>query len=188
MPTGLGLRPGAKAADEPPTPYRLRASPRLYMLTPAWASRGPGRVVAVVFDGRLPGAIGSWHGVALRGFTAGCGSRPRFSGLGLRLGRCSGPSVSRGPRFSAGHLRVAAGALVARRQVLLSCSGFSRGGRQAPRGCGSASGVSRSAAGCVFPRGRVRGLRVHGPESGAGSASGSGRSSFPWASAWPLQL
>ena len=30
MPTGLGLRPGAKAPDEPPTPYRLRASPRLY--------------------------------------------------------------------------------------------------------------------------------------------------------------
>ena len=33
MPTGFGLRPGAKAPDEPPTPYRLRASPRLY-LTP----------------------------------------------------------------------------------------------------------------------------------------------------------
>ena len=32
MPTGLGLRPGAKAPDEPPTPYRLRASPRLYTL------------------------------------------------------------------------------------------------------------------------------------------------------------
>ena len=30
MPTGFGLRPGAKAPDEPPTPYRLRASPRLY--------------------------------------------------------------------------------------------------------------------------------------------------------------
>ena len=30
VPTGLGLRPGAKAPDEPPTPYRLRASPRLY--------------------------------------------------------------------------------------------------------------------------------------------------------------
>ena len=27
---GLGLRPGAKAPDEPPTPYWLRASPRLY--------------------------------------------------------------------------------------------------------------------------------------------------------------
>ena len=27
---GIGLRPGAKAPDEPPTPYRLRASPRLY--------------------------------------------------------------------------------------------------------------------------------------------------------------
>ena len=27
---GVGLRPGAKAPDEPPTPYRLRASPRLY--------------------------------------------------------------------------------------------------------------------------------------------------------------
>ena len=27
---GLGLRPGAKASDEPPMPYRLRASPRLY--------------------------------------------------------------------------------------------------------------------------------------------------------------
>ena len=27
---GFGLRPGAKAPDEPPTPYRLRASPRLY--------------------------------------------------------------------------------------------------------------------------------------------------------------
>ena len=28
---GIGLRPGAKAPDEPPTPYRLRASPRLYV-------------------------------------------------------------------------------------------------------------------------------------------------------------
>ena len=28
---GVGLRPGAKAPDEPPTPYRLRASPRLYI-------------------------------------------------------------------------------------------------------------------------------------------------------------
>ena len=28
---GFGLRPGAKAPDEPPTPYRLRASPRLYL-------------------------------------------------------------------------------------------------------------------------------------------------------------
>ena len=27
---GLGLRPGAKAPDQPPMPYRLRASPRLY--------------------------------------------------------------------------------------------------------------------------------------------------------------
>ena len=30
MPTGFGLRPGAKAPDEPPTPHRLRASRRLY--------------------------------------------------------------------------------------------------------------------------------------------------------------
>jgi len=29
---GLGLRPGAKAPAEPPTPYWLRASPRLYFL------------------------------------------------------------------------------------------------------------------------------------------------------------
>ena len=28
---GVGLRPGAKAPDKPPTPYRLRASPRLYL-------------------------------------------------------------------------------------------------------------------------------------------------------------
>ena len=27
---GAGLRPGAKAPDKPPNPYRLRASPRLY--------------------------------------------------------------------------------------------------------------------------------------------------------------
>ena len=27
---GVGLRPGAKAPEEPPTPYRLRAPPRLY--------------------------------------------------------------------------------------------------------------------------------------------------------------
>ena len=27
---GLGLRPGAKAPDQPPMHYRLRASPRLY--------------------------------------------------------------------------------------------------------------------------------------------------------------
>ena len=32
---GLGLRPGAKAPDQPPMPYRLRASPRLYL------ARGP---------------------------------------------------------------------------------------------------------------------------------------------------
>ena len=31
---GIGLRPGAKAPDEPPTPYRLRASPRLYNWAP----------------------------------------------------------------------------------------------------------------------------------------------------------
>ena len=31
---GLGLRPGAKAPDEPPTPYWLRASPRLYWRVP----------------------------------------------------------------------------------------------------------------------------------------------------------
>ena len=31
---GLGLRPGAKAPDEPPTPYWLRASPRLYSTHP----------------------------------------------------------------------------------------------------------------------------------------------------------
>ena len=29
-PTGVGLRPGAKAPETPPTPYRPRASPRLY--------------------------------------------------------------------------------------------------------------------------------------------------------------
>ena len=41
MPTEFGLRPGAKAPDEPPTSYRLRASPRLY----SWRSTstsGPG--------------------------------------------------------------------------------------------------------------------------------------------------
>ena len=27
---GVGLRPGAKAPEAPPTPYRTRASPRLY--------------------------------------------------------------------------------------------------------------------------------------------------------------
>ena len=27
---GVGLRPGAKAPEAPPTPYRPRASPRLY--------------------------------------------------------------------------------------------------------------------------------------------------------------
>ena len=27
---GVGLRPGAKAPEVPPTPYRPRASPRLY--------------------------------------------------------------------------------------------------------------------------------------------------------------
>ena len=43
MPRGLGLRPGAKAPDEPPTPYRLRVSPRLYS--------GPGGgFAAVSFD------------------------------------------------------------------------------------------------------------------------------------------
>ena len=32
MPTGFGLRPGAKAPDEPPTPHRLGASRQLQLL------------------------------------------------------------------------------------------------------------------------------------------------------------
>ena len=36
---GLGLRPGAKAPDQPPMPYRLRASPRLYGIL--WFSEPP---------------------------------------------------------------------------------------------------------------------------------------------------
>jgi len=40
-PRGSGLRPDAKAPDEPPTPYRLRASPRLYSRVDDW--RGGGR-------------------------------------------------------------------------------------------------------------------------------------------------
>ena len=34
---GTGLRPGAKAPDQPPTPYRLRASPRLYSFIVHWS-------------------------------------------------------------------------------------------------------------------------------------------------------
>ena len=46
MPTGFGLRPGAKAPDEPPTPYRLRASPRLYIAE--WNQRAhPGQDLPV---------------------------------------------------------------------------------------------------------------------------------------------
>ena len=37
---GIGLRPGAKAPDEPPTPYRLRASPRLYKIAGRFADLG----------------------------------------------------------------------------------------------------------------------------------------------------
>ncbi len=46
MPTGFGLRPGAKAPDEPPTPYRIRASPRLYTeILPAVEMPGRGMFV-----------------------------------------------------------------------------------------------------------------------------------------------
>ena len=42
VPMGVGLRPGAKAPEAPPTPHRPRASPRLYPLPQTTRCRGCG--------------------------------------------------------------------------------------------------------------------------------------------------
>ena len=69
---GHGLRPGAKAPDQPPMPYRLRASPRLY---------------------HAPARGATWAVAAVRRRAGGFNPRPRAGG---DLVTASLPAVSNG--------------------------------------------------------------------------------------------
>ena len=86
---GLGLRPGAKAPDQPPMPYRLRASPRLYRPVRGALGRhgGPHRLA---LRGPGPGGAGRHAGRA-----CDSGRRARAP-LRLRPARRSDPRLGPG--------------------------------------------------------------------------------------------